>query len=436
MALVTTGGDNARVEGFRAGPAGAVLAALVAFGTLATPAPSYADETVVVQGTAFPDPARANLSLVGCADLYQRAGEPLQPMVGRGPGAAPAGERSLGFDLAGGDAVGALFAVDSVLTTTTASLAVNAVGRATGVAYAGYQEPADAGSSLLWLGRSDLVTPGGAWQSVEATTRAYTWTKYDMTTRSPVLASGVVATVADFAAARGGDGPGVFTIGFGCDGTAFSMDKLQFGTVADGVRTYDVEGLRTQVTIAASHPKALEPGEPVTLTGQLRTETGDPIPHATMILEQRSADSTSWTRVLVARVGHDGVRAEVTPERTMLYRWRFVDRPMAEGAASMPLVLDVLPPLPDGPSPSGDPSGDPSVDPSVDPSGDPPPVPPTSQHPPSDEPSTADSPPPTASDSPSTGPSATSSAPEPPTGSESPSGPPASPSGPAAPGAR
>ena len=313
MALVTTGGDNARVEGFRAGPAGAVLAALVAFGTLATPAPSYADETVVVQGTAFPDPARANLSLVGCADLYQRAGEPLQPMVGRGPGAAPAGERSLGFDLAGGDAVGALFAVDSVLTTTTASLAVNAVGRATGVAYAGYQEPADAGSSLLWLGRSDLVTPGGAWQSVEATTRAYTWTKYDMTTRSPVLASGVVATVADFAAAHGGDGPGVFTIGFGCDGTAFSMDQLQIGTVADGVRTYDVEGLRTQVTIAASHPKSLEPGEPVTLTGQLRTETGDPIPHATMILEQRSADSTTWTRVLVARVGHDGVRAEVTP---------------------------------------------------------------------------------------------------------------------------
>ena len=59
---------------------------------------------------------------------------------------------------------------------------MNSVGRATGVAYAGYQEPADAGTSLLWLGRSELVTPGGAWQTVDATTRVYTWTKYDMAT--------------------------------------------------------------------------------------------------------------------------------------------------------------------------------------------------------------------------------------------------------------
>ena len=107
-------------------------------------------------------------------------------MVGLGPGAAPAGARSLGFDLAGGNAVGALFTVDSMLSTSTASLAVNAVGPSTGVAYAGYQEPADAGSSLLWLGRSELVTPGGAWQTVEATTRTYTWAKYDMNTRQRV----------------------------------------------------------------------------------------------------------------------------------------------------------------------------------------------------------------------------------------------------------
>ncbi len=67
-------------------------------------------------------------------------------MIGIGPGAAPAGTRSLGWDLAGGNAVGALFPVDSMLGTSTASLAVNAAGRATGVAYAGYQEPADAGT--------------------------------------------------------------------------------------------------------------------------------------------------------------------------------------------------------------------------------------------------------------------------------------------------
>ena len=96
--------------GLRVGSAGIVAA--VTLGVVGLAAPSYADDTVVVQGTAFPDPARASLSFVGCADLYQRTDEALAPSVGRGPGAAPTGERSLGFDLAGGNAVGALFSVD------------------------------------------------------------------------------------------------------------------------------------------------------------------------------------------------------------------------------------------------------------------------------------------------------------------------------------
>ena len=162
---------------------GAAAAALTAFGAVVgLAAPSYADDTVTVQGTAFPDPARANLSFVGCADLYQRTDEALAPTIGVGPGAAPSGTRSLGWDLAGGNAVGALFPVDS-MRHDDGEPGGNSAGRATGVAYAGYQEPADAGTSLLWLGRSELVTPGGAWQTVDATTRVYTWTKYDMTTR-------------------------------------------------------------------------------------------------------------------------------------------------------------------------------------------------------------------------------------------------------------
>src|SRR4051794_16859353 len=177
-------GDNAGVGGVRTGSAGVIAAAVTALGSWAIGAgsPAYADDTVIVQGTAFPDPARAQLSMVGCDDLYQRSDEPLVPTVGPGPGAAPAGSRSLGFDLAGGNAVGALFTVDSMLSTSTASLAVNAAGRSTGVAYAGYQAPADAGTTMLWLGRADLVTPGGAWQTVDATTRSYTWVKYDMST--------------------------------------------------------------------------------------------------------------------------------------------------------------------------------------------------------------------------------------------------------------
>jgi hypothetical protein len=333
---------------------------MTAFGVVGLAAPSYADTTVTVQGTAFPDPARASLSFVGCADLYQRTDEPLAPTIGVGPGAAPSGTRSLGWDLAGGNAVGALFPVDSMLRTT-ASIAVNSVSRATGVAYAGYQEPADAGTSLLWLGRSELVTPGGAWQTVDATTRTYTWAKYDMTSRQQVTPGAEApTTVAGFVAAHGGDGPGIYTIGFGCDGTPFSMDELRVGAPGD-VTTYDVEGLRTLVSISQEPDRSN--GDEVTITGRLSTMTGDPIPHATMVLERRLPGSREWKPVAVADVERGGARATVDRGDRAFYRWRFVERPLAEGSASMALLLDVLPPLPTD-SPSSTPSSTGSSTPS------------------------------------------------------------------------
>ncbi len=341
--------------GFRAGSAGVAVAAVTAFGVAGLAAPAYADSTVTVQGTAFPDPARANLSFVGCADLYQRTDEPLEPTIGVGPGSAPSGTRSLGWDLAGGNAVGALFPVESMVRTT-ASMAVNSVGRATGVAYAGYQEPADAGTSLLWLGRSDLVTPGGAWQTVDAGTRLYTWAKYDMTSREQVAAGpGVPTTVTGFVAAHGGDGPGIYTIGFGCDGTPFSMDALRVGAPGE-VTTYDVEGLRTLVSISRELTAS---DDEVTITGQLRTMTGDPIPHATMVLERRNPGSRVWKQVLVADVRNGVVRATVERGESAFYRWRFVERPLAEGNASMALLIDVVQTLPTE-SPSSTPSSTPS----------------------------------------------------------------------------
>jgi hypothetical protein len=356
VCFVGVASNNQHVGGFRAGSAGVVAAAVTAFGVAALAAPSYADTTVTVQGTAFPDPATATLSFVGCADLYQRTDEPLAPTIGLGPGAAPSGTRSLGWDLAGGNAVGALFPVESMVRTETASLAVNSVGRATGVAYAGYQDPADAQTTLLWIGRSELTTPGGAWQTVDAVGRVYTWAKYDMATRQQVdPGPGVPTTVAGFAATHGGDGPGIYTIGFGCDGTAFSMDRLRVGLPGQ-VTTYDVEALRTMVSIE------LQPGakdDEVTITGQLRTTTGDPIPHATMILERRTPGSQVWKPVLVADVDHGGVRATVPSDERAFYRWRFVERPLAEGDASMALLLDALQTLPDPPSPTDPPSSTP-----------------------------------------------------------------------------
>ena len=61
------------------------------------------------------------------------------------------------------------------------------------------------------------------------------------------------------------------------------MDQLRVGSPG-AVTTYDVEGLRTRVSISASRGRS---DDEVTITGRLRTMTGDPMPHATMILERR-----------------------------------------------------------------------------------------------------------------------------------------------------
>src|SRR4029079_5684147 len=114
---------------------------------------------------------------------------------------------------------------------------------------------------------------------------------YDMTSGQQVAPGpGVPMTVPGFLAAHGGDGPGVYTIGFGCDGTPFSMDQLQVGAPG-AATTYDVEGLQTMVSIGR------EPGGSdgeVTITGRLHTMTGDPIRHATMVLERRTPGSQVW----------------------------------------------------------------------------------------------------------------------------------------------
>ena len=61
--------------------------------------------------------------------------------------------------------------------------------------------------------------------------------------------------------------------------------------------------------------------------------------------------------MLVADVEHGGVRATVPERGRAFYRWRFVERPLAEGNASMALLLDVLPTPPtDPPSPTGPPT--------------------------------------------------------------------------------
>src|SRR4051812_46944002 len=79
------------------------------------------DSRVEVRGLAFPANAATQLNLVGCASVFGRSAEAPTPMMGVVPG-GPAGKRSLGFDLTGGNAVGPVSYVDHVAATTVAGL--------------------------------------------------------------------------------------------------------------------------------------------------------------------------------------------------------------------------------------------------------------------------------------------------------------------------
>ena len=174
--------------GLRSGPAGAVAAALAAAGAVLAGAltPAYADGTVAVQGTAFPTPTQATLSFVGCADLYQRTDEGLVPMIGVRPRRGTPGTRSMGWDLAGGNAVGVMFSVGSV------ALGVDGQhGRALGRTShrSGLRRLPGAGRRRDDAAVARPLGDGHARRGLatfEAATRVYTWTKYDMASRRAV----------------------------------------------------------------------------------------------------------------------------------------------------------------------------------------------------------------------------------------------------------
>lgn len=381
------------------------MRALLALGaagavTLGLPSSAQADDTVVVRGTAFPD-ASTQLAYVGCTDLLApeqgRDPQALRPYIGRGPGQPPAGARSLGYDLAGGTAVGSQHVVVSMATTTTASLTVFAEDGARGLAVAGYQEPADAGSNLIWFGTAPVSAPAGAWHTVEAVPLAYTWTKYDMSTRTPVsapsapTAPSAPSSVAEFAATHGGDGPGLFAITFGCDGARFSMDAMRIGS-PDHVRTYDIEGLATSLSMAGSAAQVTA-GQEVTLHGVLRSSTGTRIPSATVILQRRTNPGDPWEVVRVVSADGEEVVARLAPTQSADYRWRFVDRPLAEGTVSPTFSLTVVPAATPDPSPAPEATPDASPEPQATPSPTPTPTlpaPPAEM--PSPEPTTSESP--------------------------------------------
>src|SRR6476646_5654062 len=123
---------------------GGLLAPVLAAALAVVPAgAASADDTVLVRGLGFPADGLTNLSIVGCSGIFDRVPEPIATFLSRSAD-APAGTRSLKYDLGGGNAVGSQHRFTSLAATTVAGLSLAAPDGASGVAYAGYQAPADA----------------------------------------------------------------------------------------------------------------------------------------------------------------------------------------------------------------------------------------------------------------------------------------------------
>ncbi|MCY7394592.1 MAG: hypothetical protein LH468_00340 [Nocardioides sp.] len=303
-------------------------------GSVALVAPAHADDAVV-RGTDFP--LGTSLAQVGCSQIYDTGTAPIQPYIAQGPGAAPSGARSLGFDLPGGDAAGVVHYTASMTSTTTASLSGYAAQGTTGVAWAGYREPGQEGTDRVWFGRAPLSLPAGGWTSVEVSDLTYSWSEYDTST-GEVVTVGPQQAVPDFAADHGGTGAGLWALAFGCDGQPFNVDALRFDDAA-GATTYDLEGLSTALSILGRTTRVVA-GESVRIDGTLSATGGAVLPRATAILERRTTASDEWETVRVAGVD-EGLAVVVEPPSRTEYRWRFVDRPLAEASTSSVFVVDV-----------------------------------------------------------------------------------------------
>lgn len=313
---------------------GAVVAAVLPLSA------AHADSTVVVRGIGFAADSSTTLAVMGCDSMYDGPGAAVATYLSPSPD-GPAGTRALKYDLAGGTAVGSQHRVSSMTGTTVAGASVLAPDGTSGVAYAALQSPEDAGTSLAWIGRATFAVGPGAWQQVNAPDLTYTWAKYDFSTRKPVGEDGGTAAVPEFVADHGGDGPGFYAVGFGCDGQAFKIDALRTGTPGD-VTTYDLEGYTTATGISGSAMRVTA-GDPVTLHGSLSSGMIGPLAQGVLVLEAQQFGQTGFTPVDGAAldVSNGQVTTTVTPTTHTVYRWRFGGSASADGSVSPLFAVDV-----------------------------------------------------------------------------------------------
>ena len=299
--------------------------AAVAAGSLPG-ASASGDATVTVRGADLADLARTRLNVVGCADVFSRSGQAPRTAIGVVPVApadrrTPDDKRSLALTAAPGDAVGPISYAPSLASTAPPAIFVYGEQPMSGVGYVGYQAPGDVGSSRMWIGRTDLPVPGGAWTDVTLAGAAFTWIQYDMGTRQQVAGPVAATPVAAFTASQGGDGYGFYALGFGCEGREFNTDGWRL-PVAGGTTTYEFEGY--SATVAGGGDATIAPGGSATLSAQLVSDGAAP----RLVLEAKDADGDWGAAADQPQPGSTSV--SVSPRDTTTYRWKIYSTPMVE----------------------------------------------------------------------------------------------------------
>jgi len=323
-----------------------IAAAALAVTTFAGASPASAE---TVHGTNLPN-SSLQYSFVGCDNLRSRTSETLAPMIGFGSDDPETGERSLAYDLAGGNAVGLLAKVSDLRSPGAISLRVSSEAGATGVSYAVTQSRSMRGTERVWVGRADLPA-AGEWRTVSAGSRTYTWRQFDLGRMKYVVKAGMrTGTLAGFARRVDARAAQV-TLGYGCNGAEFNIDDFR-GAGA----SYDIDGLKSTVGIKQV---TADDGTPQ-VTGSVNV-AGATIEGAELTLKSRKGTGP-WTEVGSVPAGK---AVTATPGTT--YRFELVDNGLALDSRSRPLQVTAEPVDPE-PTPTPTPSPTPTPTPTPTPS--------------------------------------------------------------------
>ena len=308
--------------------------------------PAQADSTVVV--TKLKDMAATDAGFLAtpCNDGpgHEDLSSPPVPGIHKGPAPVPSGRRTWTYTPPAGTAVGPYRFISSMVGLGAAREQVYAdqTSGGSGVLVADVGEDA----TTEWHGiRSVPVSAAAGWSTVRiAPDTSFDWERFDSGTASGTTFSGTIAQMVNQVGLT--DASGYVGVAFGCDGHAFSLDKVKLGDTGDIV-TYDLEAPATTTSIKGDDSPIIAGGDPVPLTGSTRfADSGKPIDGVLLTLKARPAGTKKWRTVDSREQLFDGTtltrpQLNVRPKVTTSYRWVLPNLDALFGSHSSPLTIKV-----------------------------------------------------------------------------------------------